>query len=170
MTAVHVVTAGRGDTYRTERLYLDPDQLRVRAGLSGIAQSNQSRSRNGRPVPARRLRRALTGGRSGGRVPASKCRALLRHTGDGERRDDFAINQECWTGDALPDAKVVHRELARVPKVEVVGLSEEKVEDTFSTRLPRSGPTWPEVTGNDLRYFLLWMERNWHGDSTLPPW
>ena len=45
--------------------------------------------------------------------------------------DDFAIRQEWWTGDALPDAKVVRRELAGVPKVEVVGLSKEKVEEIF---------------------------------------
>ena len=42
-----------------------------------------------------------------------------------------AIRQEWWTGEALPEAKVVRRELARMPKVEVVGLSKEKVEETF---------------------------------------
>ena len=31
--------------------------------------------------------------------------------------------------EALPEAKVVRRELAGVPKVEVVGLSKEKVEE-----------------------------------------
>ena len=34
-------------------------------------------------------------------------------------------------GDALPEAKVVRRELAGVPRVEVVGLSKEKVEELF---------------------------------------
>ena len=43
----------------------------------------------------------------------------------------FAIRQEWWTGEALPEAKVVRRELAGVPKVEVVGLSKEKVEEIF---------------------------------------
>jgi hypothetical protein len=32
---------------------------------------------------------------------------------------------------ALPEAKVVRRELAGVPRVEVVGLSKEKVEELF---------------------------------------
>ena len=41
---------------------------------------------------------------------------------EGERFDDFDIRQEWWTGDALPEAKVVRRELAGVPRVEVVGL------------------------------------------------
>ena len=43
----------------------------------------------------------------------------------------LAIRQEWWTGDALPEAKVVRRELAGVPKIEVVGLSKEKVEELF---------------------------------------
>ena len=43
----------------------------------------------------------------------------------------FAICQEWWTGEALPEATVVRRELAGVPKIEVVGLSKEKVEEIF---------------------------------------
>ena len=64
-----------------------------------------------------------------GRTPsvALRCGTPTR----GERFDDYAIRQEWWTGDALPDAKVVRRELAGVPRVEVVGLSKEKVEETF---------------------------------------
>ena len=34
-------------------------------------------------------------------------------------------------GEALPEAKVVRRELAGVPRVEVVGRSKEKVEELF---------------------------------------
>ena len=75
-------------------------------------------------------------------MPVSKRRRALRHTDEGERFDDFAIRQEWWTGEALPEAKVVRRELAGVPRVEVVGLSKEKVEDCSGTRSPRSGPTW----------------------------
>ena len=65
------------------------------------------------------------------RVPASKRRGVLRNTDEGERFDDFAIRQERWTGDALPGAKLVRRELAGVPRVEVVGRSKEKVEELF---------------------------------------
>jgi hypothetical protein len=65
------------------------------------------------------------------RVPVAKRRGALRHTDEGERFDDFAIRQEWWTGDALLDAKLVRRELTGVPRVEVVGLSKEKVEELF---------------------------------------
>ena len=44
---------------------------------------------------------------------------------------EFVIRQEWWTEDALPDAKVVRRELAGLPKVELVGLSKEMVEEIF---------------------------------------
>ena len=43
----------------------------------------------------------------------------------------FAIRQEWWTGDALPDAKVVRRELAGTPRIEVAGVSKDKVEELF---------------------------------------
>jgi hypothetical protein len=55
----------------------------------------------------------------------------LRHTRDGERFDDFEIRQAWWTGDALPDATVVRRELAGIPTVEVAGRSKAKVEELF---------------------------------------
>ena len=56
---------------------------------------------------------------------------MLRDTDEGDRFDDFAIRQEWWTGEALPEAKVVRRELTGVPKIEVVGRSKEKVEEIF---------------------------------------
>ena len=65
------------------------------------------------------------------RVPVSKRRGQLRHTRGGERFDDFEIRQEWWAGDALPEAKVVRRELAGIPRVEVAGLSKDKVEELF---------------------------------------
>ena len=70
--------------------------------------------------------------RSGGRAsrPVSGA-ARCGNTDEGERFDDFAIRQEWWTGEALPDAKLVRRELAGVPKIEVVGPSKEKVEELF---------------------------------------
>ena len=81
--------------------------------------------------PARRLRRPLLArgvvGTNPGRQAARRAAAHRR----GGTFDDFAIRQEWWTGEALPEAKVVRRELAGVPKIEVVGLSKEKVEETF---------------------------------------
>ena len=64
------------------------------------------------------------------RVPIIKRLSEIRQPDD-QRRDDFNIHQEWWTGDALPDATVVRRELAGVPRVEVVGVSKEKVEELF---------------------------------------
>ena len=77
-------------------------------------------------------------------MPVAKRRGLLRHTDEGERFDDFAIRQEWWTGDALPEATVVRRELAGVPRIEVVGLSEEKVEELFWDTITQAGA---EVAG-----------------------
>ena len=81
--------------------------------------------------PARRLRRPVLACGVVGARPAAKRRGALRHTDEGDRFDDFAVRQEWWTGDALPEAKVVRRKLAGVPRVEVVGLSKEKVEELF---------------------------------------
>ena len=133
MTTVYVVTAGSGDTYRIERVYLDREQAYGFArDYNGIAPAE--------PVQVEEWQTGAPPAAYDGpywraewwaRVPASKRRGALRHTDEGERFDDFAIRQEWWTGDAMPDAKVVRRELAGVPRVEVVGLSKEKVEETF---------------------------------------
>jgi hypothetical protein len=99
MTAVYVLTAGSGDTYRIERVYLDSDEAhRFAHDYNGIA----------RP------------------------------------------------------------ELAGVPRVEVVGLSKEKVEDCSGTRSPRSGQTWRELQGKNFRFFVWQTERNVYIGSTLP--
>ena len=74
---------------------------------------------------------ARTGVRSGGRGCRRASGAAAAAPDEGERFDDFDIRQEWWTGDALPEAKVVRREVAGVPRVEVVGLSKEKVEELF---------------------------------------
>ena len=60
------------------------------------------------------------------------------YTASGERFDDFAVRQEWWTGEELPEATVVRRELAGVPRVEVVGLSREKVEEVFWDAITQS--------------------------------
>ncbi len=133
MTTVYVVTAGSGDTYRIERIFLDSQEA------YGFAQAYNGIA----PVEEMQVEEWQTGAPSAdydglywraewwARVPDSKRRGALRDTDEGERFDDFAIRQEWWTGDALPDAKLVRRELAGVPKIEVVGLSKEKVEEVF---------------------------------------
>ena len=65
------------------------------------------------------------------RVPIAKRRSVLRHTDEGERFDDFAIRQQWWTGDALPEATVVRRELAGCRRSRWMGSSKEKVEELF---------------------------------------
>ena len=101
--------------------------------FAGCAPSLPARQCCPRPLrcPARALRRpVLAGGVVGARAGRQASRAL-RHTDEGERFDDFAIRQEWWTGETLPEATVVRRELAGVPRVEVAGLSREKVEELF---------------------------------------
>ena len=133
MTTVYVLTAGSGDSYRIERVYLDSDQA------YGFAQDYNGIA----PVEPVQVEEWLDGAPPSvydgpywraewwARMPVAKRRSALRHTDEGERFDDFAIRQEWWTGDALPEATVVRRELTGVPKVEVVGLSKEKVEEIF---------------------------------------
>ena len=131
MTTVYLVTAGSGETYRIERVYLDGDQAYGFAqDYNGIAPVEPVQVEEWQTVPHRRLRRPLLAGGVVGAGAGRQARAALRHTDEGERFDDFAIRQEWWTGDALPEAKVVRRELAGVPKIEVVGRSKEKVEET----------------------------------------
>jgi hypothetical protein len=133
MAMVYVVTAGRADTYRIERVYLDPDEAhRFAHDYNGTAPNE--------PVQVEEWQSGAPPGVYDGpywraewwaRVPVSKRRGELRRTRDGERFDDFDIRQGWWTGDALPEATVVRREVAGVPKVEVVGLSRDKVDELF---------------------------------------
>ena len=133
MATVYVATVGSADTYRIERVYLDRDEAYAFAeDYNGTAPNE--------PVHVEEWQTGAPPGAYDGpywraewwaRVPVSKRRGQLRHTREGERFDDFDIRQEWWTGDKLPEAKVVRRELAGVPKVEVVGLSREKVEEVF---------------------------------------
>ena len=133
MTTVYVVTAGSGDTYRIERVFLDSDEAAGFAqaynGISPVERVSVEEWQTGAPPAA--YDGPYWRAEWWAHVPASKRRAALRDTDKGERFDDFAIRQEWWTGDALPDAKVVRRELAGAPRVEVVGLSKEKVEQMF---------------------------------------
>ena len=93
------------------------------------------------------------------------------HSPDGEAI--FVGDSEVppMTGEALPDAKMVRRELAGVPKIEVVGLSKEKVEETLLGRgHPGQGRPGGRTRGNSFRSFMRRVETNGDSDSTLPPW
>ncbi len=133
MATVYVVTAGSGQSYCIERVYLDGERAyRFAQDYNGIA-----------PVAPVQVEEWQVGAPPSvydgpywraqwwARVPAAKRRSMLRHTDEGERFDDFAIRQQWWTGDALPEATVVRREVAGVPRVEVAGVSKDKVEELF---------------------------------------
>ncbi len=72
--------------------------------------------------------------------------------------DDFAIRQEWWSGEALPEAKVVRRELAGVPSVEVVGLSRRRWRRCFWDTITQVRAELAGSPGNDLRYFVRRVE------------
>jgi hypothetical protein len=133
MATVYVVTVGNGDTYHIERIYLDRDQAyQFARDYNGIAPNEPVQVEEWQPgAPPGAYDGPYWRAEWWARVPMSKRRGQLRHTREGERFDDFDIRQEWWTGEVLPDAKLVRRELAGVPKVEVVGLSREKVEELF---------------------------------------
>ena len=172
MTTVYVVTAGSGDSYRIERVYLDSGQA------YGFAQDYNGIA----PVEPVQVEEWQVGAPPSvydgphwraewwARVPVAKRRGALRHTDEGDRFDDFAIRQEWWTGEALPEAKVVRRELAGVPKWRWWACRRRRWRNCSGTRSPRSAPTWPEYPGNNFRYFVRRIERNGHRGSTLPPW
>ena len=164
------MTAGSGESYRIERVYLDAD------AAYGFAQAYNGIA----PVEPIQVEEWQVGAPPSvydgpywraewwARVPVSKRRGALRHTDEGERFDDFAIRQEWWTGDALPEATVVRRELAGVPKIEVIGRSKEKVEELFWDTITQAQPSWPESRGNNLPDFVRRREQNGHGGSTFP--
>ncbi len=99
--------------------------------------------------PARSIRRpvlarAVVGAGAGQVSVAASCATPARVSDS----MNFEIRQEWWAGDALPDAKVVRRELAGVPRVEVAGRSKEKVEEMLGHDCPgqsRSGRRPTEV-------------------------
>ena len=139
MTTVYVVTAGKEDTYRIERIYLDSEQAyRFAQAYNGVGPTDPVQVEEWQVSdPTAQYDGPYWRAEWWARVPAAKRRGALRDTDDGERFDDFAIRQEWWTGEELPDAKVVRRELAGVPRVEVIGSSKEKVEEMFWDAITR---------------------------------
>jgi hypothetical protein len=166
MATVFVVTTGSGDSYRIERVYLDSELAYGFAqdynGIAPVEPVHVDEWQDGAPPAA--YDGPYWRAEWWARVPAAKRRSMLRHTDEGERFDDFAIRQEWWTGDALPEATVVRRELTGVPKIEVVGRSKEKVEEIFWEAVTRRGPSWRECPGNSYRY--LCGERKRTGMAT----
>ena len=102
-----VVTAGSGDTYRIEgsistatRLARSPQDYNRNASIEPVhVEQLQS---GAPPGPTRPV---LAGAVMWERVPISKRGGELWHTRDGERRDDFDIRRQRWTGDALAEPR-----------------------------------------------------------------
>ena len=78
-------------------------------------------------------------------------------SGDTYRVERVAMRQ-WWTGDALPDAKVVPR-TRRVPKVEVVDLSKESGRTVLGDDHPGQGRSGRRVTeGISVRLSAKWKQ------------
>ena len=106
MTTVYVVTA-QPRRHLPHRTGLPRPRLgvRVRARLQRIAPVESVQVEEWQigapPGPTTAL---LAGGVVGAGAGQQAARAAAAHR-DGERRDDFDIRQEWWTGDALPEPR-----------------------------------------------------------------
>ena len=172
MTTVYVVTAGSGDSYRIERVYLDSDQAYGFAqDYNGIAPVE--------PVQVEEWQVGAPPGAYDGpywraewwaRVPVSQAarRAAAHRRGRTVRRlrhpPGVVDRRRAARGQGGAPGTDRGAEDRGGGSVEGEGGG-----DCSGTRLPRHGPTWPGSRGNNFRYFVRQMERNGHGDSTLPP-
>ena len=152
MATVYVMTAGGGNTYRGAGLPGIRTGLRVRAGLQRHRPGGTGAEEEWQAgAPPAAYDGPYWRAEWWARLPASKRRAALRHTDEGERFDEYVIRQEWWTGEALPDAEVVRRELTGVPKTEVVGRSNAKVEELFWDTITQARADLAAPRGNSLR-------------------
>ena len=173
MTTVYVVTAGSGDSYRIERVYLDGEQAYGFAqdynGIAPVEPVQVEEWQTGAPPGAydgpywraEWWARVPVAKRRGGAAAHRRGRTVrrLRHPPGVVDRRRPARGQ----GGAPGTGRGAQDRGGRAVQGEGGG-------DSSGTRLPRSGPTWRASRGNDFRCFVRRMERNGHGDSTLPPW
>ncbi len=135
MATVFVVTAESGDSYRIERVYLDSDQAyRFAQDYNGIEPTEPVHVEEWEPGdPPAEYDGPYWRAQWWARVPGGEAaRSMLRDTDEGDRFDDYEdVSSGVVDREALPEAKVVRRELAGVPKIEVVGRSKEKVQEVF---------------------------------------
>jgi hypothetical protein len=170
MATVYVVTTGSGDSYRIERVYLENDQAYGFAqDYNGIAPVEPVQVEEWQTGPRRPPTTAHTGARSGGARPgqqASRCAAAHRR-GRTVRR---LRHPPRMVGPA--------RRCPRPRWCAGTGRGTQSrgsgslqgEEESYWDTMPRYGPTWPESRGNSFRYFVLRVNTNGHGNSTLPPW
>ena len=152
MTTVYLVTAGSGDTYRIERVYLDSDQAYSFAqDYNGIA-----------PVEPVQVEEWQVGAPPAvydgpywraewwARMPVAKRHAELRDTDEGERFDDFAVRQGWWTGRPCPKRRWCVGRWPGYLGLRWQGCPRTRWRRSSGTRSPRRGPSWPECPGNSL--------------------
>ena len=133
MTTVYVVTAGTGDSYRIERVYLDRDRRTGSPRTTTASRRwNRSRWRNGRSVPRPPSTTGPTGARSGGR--ACRSQSVAVRCGTPTRANGSTTSPSARSGGPgrrCPRPRWCAENWPGCPGSEVVGLSNEKVEETF---------------------------------------
>ena len=110
MARVFVVTAGAAIPTASSGSTSTASGPEIRSGLQWISPVEPVQVEDGRRGILPSSMTAPTGARSGGHAcrsvsVAGRCGTPTRAT-----VDDFAIRQEWWTGEALPEATVVRRE------------------------------------------------------------
>ena len=171
MAMVYVITAGSGESYRIERVYLDGDQAyRFAQDYNGIAPVEPVQVeewQDGAPpsvydgpywraewwarMPVAKRRGALRAHRRGRTV------RRLRHPPGVVDRGGIARGHGGAPGTGRGTEDRGGRACRR-----------RRWRSSSGTRSPRSGPTWRASRGNNFRYLVRQMERNGHSDSTLP--
>ena len=172
MTTVYVVTAGSGESYRIERVYLDADQAYGFAlaynGISPVEPVQVEEWQVGAPpaaydgpywraewwarMPVEQAARCAAAHRRGRTV------RRLRHPPGmvDRRRTARGHGGAPGTGRGAED-----RGGRACPR--------RRWRNCSGTRSPRSAPRWRESKGNSFRSLVQRAERNGHGGSTLPP-
>ena len=173
MTTVDAITAGSGDTYRIERVYLDRDQA------YGFAQ-DYNEIAPVEPVQVEKWQSGAPPEAYGGpywrraewwaRVPVSKRGD--RPAAHPRRRAARRLRSPPGMVDRgrPAGAKVGHRKLAGVPKAEVAGLSNEKVRRPREHDYPGQSRFGGSVTEVISAPSCIGWKETGHGDSTFPPW
>ena len=147
MTTVAVVTAGSGDTYRIERVYLDRDQAYGFAqDCNGIAPVEPVQVEEWQHGARRRPTTGRTGGGpSGGRGCRSASVAVS--CGTPRRRTARRLRHPPGKGGPGTQCRSQGSAIANspgCPRSRWRACRTEKVAETSGRRLPRSEPTWRE--------------------------
>ena len=190
MATVYVVTAGSGDSYRIERVYLDGDAgLQVRPGLqrhrAGGAGAGGGMAGRG---PAGRLRRpvlagGVVGARPGQPSGAGRCGTPTRANGS----TTSPSARSGGPATRCPRPRWCAGNWPGCPRSRWSGDPRRRWRRSSGRRSPRRGPSWPECPGNSFRYLCgkwnemgmatrhcrpgassstAWTDATWNGSAT----